>query len=156
MQQIDDGDLSPEIITAIATKLEVPEKDVVSMNGRLAGPDHSLNAPKAIDGDGEWQDWLVDERENQEQQFADNEELEKRTQLLKVAMGSLAVRERHILSQRKLVDTPLTLEELSKEYGISRERVRQIEARAFEKLQKHIKELAVNEKLWPEQTVLGK
>jgi len=155
MQQIDDGDLSPEIITAIAIKLEVPEKDVVSMNGLLAGPDHSLNAPKAIDGDGEWQDWLVDERENQEQQFADNEELEKRTQLLKVAMDSLAVRERHILSQRKLVDTPLTLEELSKEYGISRERVRQIEARAFEKLQKHIKELAVNEKLWPEQTVLG-
>jgi RNA polymerase sigma-32 factor len=150
MQAIDDGDLSPETVKAIATRLEVSEKDVISMNGRLSGPDHSLNAPKIVDGDGEWQDWLEDEGQNQEQNLAETEELDKRTKLLNEAMGQLDIRERHILSQRKLIDTPLTLDELSKEYGVSRERVRQIEARAFEKLQKHIKELAINNDLWPE------
>jgi RNA polymerase sigma-32 factor len=150
MQAIDDGDLSPETVKAIATRLEVSEKEVISMNGRLSGPDHSLNAPKIVDGDGEWQDWLEDEGQNQEQSLAETEELDKRTKLLNEAMEQLDIRERHILSQRKLIDTPLTLEELSKEYGISRERVRQIEARAFEKLQKHIKELAINNNLWPE------
>ena len=150
MQAIDDGDLSPETVEAIATRLEVSEKEVISMNGRLSGPDHSLNAPKIVDGDGEWQDWLEDEGQNQEQSLAETEELDKRTKLLNEAMAQLDIRERHILSQRKLVDTPLTLDELSKEYGISRERVRQIEARAFEKLQKHIKELAINSNLWPE------
>ena len=150
MQAIDDGDLSPETVKAIATRLEVSEKDVISMNGRLSGPDHSLNAPKIVDGDGEWQDWLEDEGQNQEQSLAETEELDKRTKLLNEAMGQLDIRERHILSQRKLIDAPLTLDELSKEYGISRERVRQIEARAFEKLQKHIKELAINNNLWPE------
>ena len=150
MQAIDDGDLSPETVKAIATRLEVSEKEVISMNGRLSGPDHSLNAPKIVDGDGEWQDWLEDEGQNQEQSLAETEELDKRTKLLNEAMEQLDIRERHILSQRKLIDTPLTLEELSKEYGISRERVRQIEARAFEKLQKHIKELAINSNLWPE------
>ena len=150
MQAIDDGDLSPETVEAIATRLEVSEKEVISMNGRLSGPDHSLNAPKIVDGDGEWQDWLEDESQNQEQSLAETEELDKRTKLLNEAMERLDTRERHILSQRKLIDTPLTLDELSKEYGISRERVRQIEARAFEKLQKHIKELAINNNLWPE------
>jgi RNA polymerase sigma-32 factor len=150
MQAIDDGDLSPETVKAIATRLEVSEKDVVSMNGRLSGPDHSLNAPKIVDGDGEWQDWLEDEGQNQEQNLAETEELDKRTKLLNEAMEQLDIRERHILSQRKLIDTPLTLDELSKEYRISRERVRQIEARAFEKLQKHIKQLAINNNLWPE------
>ena len=150
MQAIDDGDLSPETVKAIATRLEVSEKEVISMNGRLSGPDHSLNAPKIVDGDGEWQDWLEDEGQNQEQSLAETEELDKRTKLLNEAMERLDTRERHILSQRKLIDTPLTLDELSKEYGISRERVRQIEARAFEKLQKHIKELAINNNLWPE------
>jgi RNA polymerase sigma-32 factor len=150
MQAIDDGDLSPETVKAIATRLEVSEKEVISMNGRLSGPDHSLNAPKIVDGDGEWQDWLEDEGKNQEQSLAETEELDKRTKLLNEAMEQLDIRERHILSQRKLIDTPLTLDELSKEYGISRERVRQIEARAFEKLQKHIKELAINNNLWPE------
>jgi RNA polymerase sigma-32 factor len=150
MQAIDDGDLSPETVKAIATRLEVSEKDVISMNGRLSGPDHSLNAPKIVDGDGEWQDWLEDEGQNQEQNLAETEELDKRTKLLNEAMEQLDIRERHILSQRKLIDTPLTLDELSKEYGVSRERVRQIEARAFEKLQKHIKELAINNNLWPE------
>ena len=150
MQAIDDGDLSPETITAIATRLDVSEKDVVSMNGRLAGPDHSLNAPKIVDGDGEWQDWLEDEGKNQEQILAETEELGARTKLLNEAMEKLDSRERHILSQRKLIDTPKTLDELSKEYGVSRERIRQIEARAFEKLQKYIKELAINSNLWPE------
>ena len=150
MQAIDDGDLSPETVKAIATRLEVSEKEVISMNGRLSGPDHSLNAPKIVDGDGEWQDWLEDESQNQEQSLAETEELDKRTKLLNEAMEQLDIRERHILSQRKLIDRPLTLDELSKEYGISRERVRQIEARAFEKLQNHIKELAINNNLWPE------
>ena len=150
MQAIDDGDLSPEIITAIAARLDVSEKDVVSMNGRLSGPDHSLNAPKIVDGDGEWQDWLEDEGKNQEQILAETEELDARTKLLNEAMEKLDSRERHILSQRKLIDTPKTLDELSKEYSVSRERIRQIEARAFEKLQKHIKELAINNNLWPE------
>ena len=150
MQAIDDGDLSPEVITAIATRLDVSEKDVVSMNGRLSGPDHSLNAPKIADGDGEWQDWLEDEGKNQEQILAETEELDARTKLLNEAMEKLDSRERHILSQRKLIDTPRTLDELSKEYSVSRERIRQIEARAFEKLQKYIKELAVNNNLWPE------
>ena len=151
MQAIDDGDLSPENVTAIATRLDVSEKDVISMNGRLSGPDHSLNAPKAIDGDGEWQDWLVDESQNQEQQYADDEELSKRSQLLNKAMEKLDDREKYILSQRKLIDTPLTLEELSKQYNISRERVRQIEVRAFEKLQKNIKQFAMEENLWHEE-----
>ena len=150
MQAIDDGDLSPETVTAIANSLDVSEKDVISMNGRLSGPDHSLNAPKIVDGGGEWQDWLEDEGKNQEEILAETEELDERTKLLSEAMERLDGRERHILSQRKLIDTPLTLDELSKEYGVSRERIRQIEARAFEKLQKYIKELAVNSNLWPE------
>ena len=150
MQAIDDGDLSPETVTAIANRLDVSEKEVISMNGRLSGPDHSLNAPKIVDGDGEWQDWLEDEGKNQEEILAETEELDERTKLLSEAMERLDGRERHILSQRKLIDTPLTLDELSKEYGVSRERIRQIEARAFEKLQKYIKELAINTNLWPE------
>ena len=150
MQAIDDGDLLPETVTAIANRLDVSEKDVISMNGRLSGPDHSLNAPKIVDGGGEWQDWLEDEGKNQEEILAETEELDERTKLLKEAMERLDGRERHILSQRKLIDTPLTLDELSKEYGVSRERIRQIEARAFEKLQKYIKELAINSNLWPE------
>jgi len=150
MQAIDDGDLSPETVTAIAARLDVSEKDVVSMNGRLSGPDHSLNAPRIADSDGEWQDWLEDEGKNQEQILAETEELDARTKLLSEAMEKLDNRERHILSQRKLIDTPKTLDELSKEYSVSRERIRQIEARAFEKLQKNIKELAINSNLWPE------
>jgi RNA polymerase sigma-32 factor len=108
------------------------------MNRRLAAPDHSLNAPVRMDGDGEWQDWLVDPSENQETRLADSEELDKRARLLSDAMKGLNQRERHILEQRRLKDEPATLEDLSQEYGISRERVRQIEVRAFEKLQKAI------------------
>jgi len=147
MQAIEEGDLSPEQVTKIADTLQVPEDDVVNMNRRLAAPDHSLNAPLRIDGDGEWQDWLVDETDDQETLLAESEELGKRRALLTTAMKTLNDRERHILEQRRLREDPTTLEDLSQEYGISRERVRQIEVRAFEKLQKAIRNAAIEEKL---------
>ena len=147
MQAIEEGDLSPEQVSHIAENLSVPEDDVIQMNRRLAAPDHSLNAPLRIDGDGEWQDWLVDESETQETLLAESEELGKRRALLNRAMKTLNDRERHILEQRRLREDPTTLEELSQEYGISRERVRQIEARAFEKLQKAIRNAAIEEQL---------
>ncbi|WP_366555811.1 RNA polymerase sigma factor RpoH [Aquibaculum sediminis] len=147
MQAIDDGDLHPEQVSHIATQLSVPEVDVVNMNRRLAGPDHSLNAPLRIDGDGEWQDWLTDDSEDQETRYAEDEELTKRRALLVRAMENLNDREKHILNERRLKEEPTTLEELSQEYGISRERVRQIEVRAFEKLQKAIRNAAIEERL---------
>lgn len=147
MQAIDEGDLHPEQVTHIATALNVPETDVINMNRRLAAPDHSLNAPLRIDGEGEWQDWLVDETETQETTLAESEELGKRRELLVAAMETLNDRERHILEERRLKDNPTTLEELSQEYGISRERVRQIEVRAFEKLQKSIRNAAIEQRL---------
>ncbi len=147
MQAIEEGDLHPEQVTHIATQLNVPEADVVSMNRRLAAPDNSLNAPLRIDGDGEWQDWLVDDTMDQETSLAEDEELGKRRALLVAAMKSLNERERHILEERRLKDSPTTLEELSQEYGISRERVRQIEVRAFEKLQKAIRNAAIEQRL---------
>ncbi|MFT9095800.1 MAG: RNA polymerase sigma factor RpoH [Gluconobacter cerinus] len=136
MQAIDDGDLKPEQVNSIATTLGVPEQDVVSMNQRLAAPDHSLNAPLRIDGEGEWQDWLVDDNENQEQTYAASEEFSGRKALLDQAMMTLNERERHILAERRLKEEPSTLEDLSHHYNVSRERIRQIEARAMEKLQK--------------------
>jgi len=147
MQAIDEGDLSPENVAKIATELDVPEADVVNMNRRLASPDHSLNAPLRQDGEGEWQDWLVDDVDNQEIQLADREELGKRRKLLTDAMEGLNERERHILVERRLRDNPTTLEDLSQHYNISRERVRQIEVRAFEKLQKAIKNAALEQRL---------
>lgn len=147
MQAIDDGDLSPEQVSKIATTLNVPEQDVVQMNRRLAAPDHSLNAPMRVDGEGEWQDWLEDDRETQETVLADRQEYGKRAHLLRDAMKGLNDRERHILVERRLKDEPATLEELSQKYNISRERVRQIEVRAFEKLQKAVKDAASNQKL---------
>jgi len=147
MQAIEEGDLSPERVKAIAEKLEVSEADVVSMNRRLQSPDHSLNAPLRQDGEGEWQDWLVDDEQNQEARYAEDEELSKRRRLLNNAMETLNDRERHILTERRLRDNPTTLEDLSQEYDISRERVRQIEVRAFEKLQKAIRNAAIEEKL---------
>jgi len=147
MQAIEEGDLHPEQVAHIADALNVPEADVVSMNRRLAAPDHSLNAPLRVDGEGEWQDWLVDETESQETLIAENEELGKRRELLSAAMKTLNKRERHILEERRLKDEPTTLEDLSQEYGISRERVRQIEVRAFEKLQKAIRNAAIVERL---------
>ena len=147
MQAIEVGDMSPEQVRHIATTLEVPEQDVVNMNRRLGAPDHSLNAPLRADSEGEWQDWLVDETANQEISLAESEELGKRRKLLAHAMEGLNERERHILEERRLRDNPTTLEDLSQKYGISRERVRQIEVRAFEKLQKAIKNAALEQKL---------
>ena len=147
MQAIEEGDLSPEQVQAIATKLDVPEQDVVNMNRRLASPDHSLNAPLRAESEGEWQDFLVDESANQEIILADREELGKRRKLLANAMTALNDRERDILTERRLREVPTTLEDLSQKYGISRERVRQIEVRAFEKLQKAIKAAAVEQKM---------
>ena len=139
MQAIEDGDLKPEQVAKIATMLAVPEQDVVNMNRRLAAPDHSLNAPVRADSEGEWQDWLVDDGEGQESELAEREELTGRKALLGDALKTLNERERHILIERRLKDNATTLEELSQQYGISRERVRQIEVRAFEKLQKSMR-----------------
>jgi RNA polymerase sigma-32 factor len=147
MQAIEEGDLQPEQVKAIADKLEVPEQDVVAMNRRLASPDHSLNAPLRADSEGEWQDWLVDDTANQEIEFGEREELGKRRKLLVQAMKGLNDRERDILFERRLRDDPTTLEDLSQKYGISRERVRQIEVRAFEKLQKSVRNAALEQKL---------
>lgn len=139
MQAIDDGDLKPEQVNKIAQSLGVPEQDVVNMNRRLAAPDHSLNAPLRMDGEGEWQDWLVDDNDNQEETLAQSEEYSGRQALLANALKTLNDRERHILTERRLKDEPATLEDLSHVYSISRERVRQIEVRAFEKLQAAMK-----------------
>jgi RNA polymerase sigma-32 factor len=139
MGAIDEGDLQPEQVTKIAHTLEVLEQDVVNMNRRLAAPDHSLNAPMRSDSEGEWQDWLVDDTESPEATVAEDEELSGRKALLANALKVLNERERHILEERHLKDNPATLEDLSAQYNISRERVRQIEVRAFEKLQKAMK-----------------
>ena len=147
LQAIDEGDMSPETVAKIATELDVPEADVISMNRRLASPDHSLNAPLRQDGEGEWQDWLVDERDDQETALADREELGKRRKLLTKAMGALSERDRRILIERRLREEPTTLEDLSQQYNISRERVRQIEMAAFCKLQKMIKRATQEERL---------
>jgi RNA polymerase sigma-32 factor len=142
IKAIEEGDLRPEQVKLIATKLGVTEEEVISMNRRLAAPDHSLNAPLRADSEGEWQDWLVDESPNQETLLADREEKDDRSELLAEGLKALNERERHILTERRLKDEPATLEDLSKEYDISRERVRQIEVRAFEKLQRAIREAA--------------
>jgi RNA polymerase sigma-32 factor len=132
-----EGDLHPDQVDIIATKLGVAKDEVVSMNRRLSGPDPSLNAPMRVDGESEWQDWLEDTNAvSQETQVAENEERSQRMSLLQAAMVDLSDRERHILTERRLKDDPTTLEELASQYGVSRERVRQIEVRAFEKLQK--------------------
>ena len=147
LEAIEEGDLAPETVKKIAEELSVPEHDVVSMNRRLAGSDHSLNAPLRAESEGEWMDWLVDDSESQEVVIAESEELTKRRALLQDARQTLKERERHILTERRLKDDPTTLEDLSQVYGISRERVRQIEVRAFEKLQKAIRNAAVEQRL---------
>jgi RNA polymerase sigma-32 factor len=141
MQAIDEGDLRPETVKAIAERLDVTETDVVEMNRRLEGGDHSLNVPLRADGDTQWQDWLVDESASQETTVAEADEFDHRRSLLHRAMTVLNERERHILTERRLREEPTTLEELSASYGVSRERVRQIEVRAFEKLQRAMKSL---------------
>jgi len=142
IKAIEEGDLRPENVKQIATKLGVTEEEVISMNRRLAAPDHSLNAPLRADSEGEWQDFLVDDAPNQETMLADREEKDDRSELLAEGMKALNERERHILTERRLKEDPATLEDLSKEYDISRERVRQIEVRAFDKLQRAIREAA--------------
>ena len=137
---LESGDMKPEQVKEIAERLGVPEEDVIAMNRRLAG-DASLNAPLRADEDsGEWQDWLVDEEQNQEEELAEREEFEMRMRLLRQAMDKLNDREKRIFEARRLREPPLTLEELSKEFGVSRERIRQIEMRAFEKVQKAMRE----------------
>jgi RNA polymerase sigma-32 factor len=148
---LEEGDLRPEDVTTIATELGVSEDEVVSMNRRMAmGGDTSLNAPLREEGEGEWQDWLTDEGPIQDELIADRQERDVRHDLLLESMDALNDREKHILSERRLRDEPLTLEELSHQYGISRERVRQIEVRAFEKLQKAMHRKAGERRLLPE------
>jgi len=150
IEAFEDGDLKPEDVTKIATDLGVSEEEVISMNRRMAmGGDTSLNVPLREEGDGQWQDWLVDTDPLQDERVAEAEETKVRHELLVEAMESLNEREKHILTERRLTDDPKTLEELSQVYDVSRERIRQIEVRAFEKLQKSLMNLAGQRKLLP-------
>ena len=133
---IEEGDLTPAHTTKLADQLGVTEREVTDMNRRLSGPDSSLNAPLRSESESEWQDWLADDTMDQETRMAEREELGDRHELLAGAMAGLTERERDIIEARRLQDEPATLEELSQKFGVSRERVRQIEVRAFEKLQK--------------------
>jgi len=144
---LEEGDLHPENVKEIATRLKVSETEVVNMNRRLSASDHSLNAPMRIDGDGEWMDWLEDDAPSQETVLAESEEMEGRRSLLKAALKTLNEREQHILTERRLKEEPSTLEELSQAYDISRERVRQIEVRAFEKLQKAMRNASLEQRM---------
>jgi len=147
----EEGDLKPEDVAKIATDLGVSEEEVISMNRRMAmGGDTSLNVPMREDGEGQWQDWLVDDEPLQDERIADAEERDVRHGMLLEAMNALNDREKHILVERRLVEEPKTLEELSQHYGVSRERVRQIEVRAFDKLQKAMMRLAGDKRLLPQ------
>ncbi len=151
LEAYDDTDLSPDDVTKIATDLGVPEQEVVNMNRRMMmGGDGSLNTPmrNGEEGSGEWQDWLTDDRPLQDETVADAQESEVRHEMLVEAMDSLNEREQHILTERRLTEKPQTLEELSQVYDVSRERIRQIEVRAFEKLQKAMQRIA-GERLLP-------
>ena len=141
---LEDGDLRPEHLARIANDLNVSEQEVINMNRRLSGGDASLNATISADGEGaaQWQDWLEDEDADQAGDYAEHDELVIRRELMAEAMGVLNEREQDILTQRRLMDSPITLEELSGQYDVSRERIRQIEVRAFEKLQTKMQELA--------------
>ena len=148
IEAFEDGDLKPEDVTKIATDLGVSEEDVISMNRRMAmGGDTSLNVPLRDDSEGSWQDFLVDTEPLQDERVAEAQESHMRHELLQEAMGALNDRERHILTERRLTDDPKTLEELSQVYDVSRERIRQIEVRAFEKLQKALMSLAGERRL---------
>ena len=136
IKAFEEGDLKPENLEKISSTLQVAEDEVIDLNRRMLGPDSSLNVPIRAEADGEWQDWLIDESDNQETLLMDKEERDQRREVLVDALQILNEREQNIICARRLQDNPLTLEELSKRYGISRERVRQIEVRAFEKLQK--------------------
>ena len=154
IKAIDGGDLKPEQVTHIADKLDVSEADVISMNQRMSGGDRSLNAPVASDGEQmtEWQDWIADEREDQETRFAETEEYDARQALIINAMQGLNPREQRIIEARRLSEPPLTLEDLAGEFNVSRERIRQIEVRAFEKLSAAVREKAAEMKLLPDAT----
>ena len=143
----DEGDLPPDQVELIANELSVSKDEVIQMNRRLSGSDSSLNAPLRADSEGEWQDWLTDDTDNQEDIFANDQEMALRRNMLQEAMKMLSQRESDIIMQRRLSETPKTLEELSKDHGVSRERIRQIEVRAFEKLQKFMKNLAIEKQL---------
>ena len=143
-----DGDLKDEHVTEIANRLAVKKDEVISMNRRLSGQELSLNAPIGEDGD-EWQDWLADQSMDQELSFSHNEEIKQRKDLLNKSLEILNKREREILNYRRLIDKPVTLENLSKKYKISRERIRQIENKAFEKIQKHMLNAAKSKNLLP-------
>lgn len=145
MQALEEGDLRPDQVREIARRLNVDDAEVISMNRRLGGVDQSLNAPLRDDADGEWQDWLVEEGDDQETLLADHQELSERRGMLSAAMKTLSDRERHIILERRLKDSPATLQDLSQEFGISRERVRQIEVRAFQKLQKSVKNAVIEQ-----------
>ena len=143
MQALEEGDLRPENVAEIARRLDVSTQEVINMNRRLSGGDASLNAPLGgMDGDGEWQDWLADDEPNQADVYTDKNEFSARMDLLTSAMEGLTEREKHIIVERRLKDDPTTLEDLSQVYNVSRERIRQIEVRAFEKLQKAIRNAA--------------
>ena len=141
---MEEGDLRPENVTEIATQLGVTEAEVVSMNRRMSGGDASLNATVGSEGEGtmQWQDWLEDEDADQASDYAERDELETRREMLAEALDVLNDREKDILTQRRLSDETVTLEDLSSQYDVSRERIRQIEVRAFEKLQKRMRDLA--------------
>ena len=150
MQALEEGDLRPDQVEEIATKLGVTDDDVISMNRRLSGPDASLNAPLRSEGESEWQDWLADDdAESAEEELAESDEFDTRMALLQEAMGGLNEREQHIIQERKLTEEPKTLEDLAQVYGVSRERIRQIEVRAFEKLQTEMVRLAQERGLTP-------
>jgi len=150
LDAFEDGDLRPEDVTKIATDLGVNEDEVISMNRRMAmGGDTSLNVSMREDGEGQWQDWLADDAPLQDTVVAEQQEADVRHDMLVSAMDDLNDREKHILTERRLTDDPKTLEELSQVYGVSRERVRQIEVRAFEKLQKAMRKMAVERRLPP-------
>jgi RNA polymerase sigma-32 factor len=150
MRALEEGDLHPDQVEQIATKLGVTDDDVISMNRRLSGPDASLNAPMRADGEAEWQDWLADDdADDAEEELAESDEFSTRMTLLQEAMGALNEREQNIIQERRLTEEPKTLEDLAQVYGVSRERIRQIEVRAFEKLQNEMKRLAEERGLMP-------
>ena len=150
MRALEEGDLRPEQVEQIATKLGVTDDDVISMNRRLSGPDASLNAPLRSEGESEWQDWLTDDNaDNAEEDLVESDEFDTRMSLLQEAMAGLNERERHIIEERKLSEDPKTLEDLAQVYNVSRERIRQIEVRAFEKLQTEMLRLSQERGLTP-------
>jgi RNA polymerase sigma-32 factor len=151
LRAYEEGDMLPENVNKIAKGLNVSKKEVMDMNRRLAGPDHSLNAPLKEDGEGEWQDWLVDGSPTQEYIISNSQELDQRKDLLSKAINILSPREKYIMVERRLKDKTKTLDDLSNHFKISRERVRQIEVRAMEKLKKSVKNLLIKKNLEREE-----